>query len=309
MDEDGNYYYYRRDHLGNVREVWKPFGDSTVTIQRTRYYPSGLPWEYQAGDSASLQPYKYGGKEYVETHGLDMYDSHARWYYATIMRTITSDPMAEVYYGISPYAWCANNPIRNVDRNGEWVESAWDAFSLVTGVNSFVTNVRSGNVGGAIVDGFGVVLDAAALIVPAIPGGVGAGIKAVRAGDDVVDAIKNTSRIDNAIEAGKHINKSNDFLNGGKKLPDDRIIEAPSKRGHAPIGDDGNPIELHHRNQTPDGPIDEMTRTDHRKGDNYKKNHSNTGQHKTTIDRIEFNKQREDYWKQEWDNGRFNENK
>ena len=34
------------------------------------------------------------------------------------MRTITPDPMAEVYYGISPYAWCGNNPIRNVDHTG-----------------------------------------------------------------------------------------------------------------------------------------------------------------------------------------------
>lgn len=76
VDKDGNY-YYRRDHLGNVREVWKATDAGTQTVQRTRYYPSGLPWEYQAGDSASLQPYKYGGKEFVEAHGLGMYDNHA----------------------------------------------------------------------------------------------------------------------------------------------------------------------------------------------------------------------------------------
>ena len=127
VDEDGNYYYYRRDHLGNVREVWKATDSVALTVQRTRYYPSGLPWEYLAGDSASLQPYKYGGKEFLETHGLDMYDNHARWYYATIMRTITPDPMAEVYYGISPYAWCGNNPIRNVDHTGmEFTDNAWE---------------------------------------------------------------------------------------------------------------------------------------------------------------------------------------
>lgn len=89
MDHKGDYYYYRRDHLGNVREVWKATGAGAQTVQRTRYYPSGLPWEYQAGDSASLQPYKYGGKEFVEAHGLDMYDSHARWYYPAIMRPTT----------------------------------------------------------------------------------------------------------------------------------------------------------------------------------------------------------------------------
>ena len=77
VDKQDNYHYYRRDHLDNVREVWKATGAGAQTVQRTRYYPSGLPWEYQAGDSASLQPYKYGGKEFVEAHGLDMYDSHA----------------------------------------------------------------------------------------------------------------------------------------------------------------------------------------------------------------------------------------
>ena len=118
VDQYDNYHYYRRDHLGNVREVWKATDSVALTVQRTRYYPSGLPWEYQAGDSASLQPYKYGGKEFVETHGLDMYDNHARWYYATIMRTITPDPLAEEYYNVSPFVWCATTPY------SMWTETA-----------------------------------------------------------------------------------------------------------------------------------------------------------------------------------------
>ncbi len=125
-------YYYRRDHLGNVREVWKPSGDSAVTVQRTRYYPSGLPWEYQAGDSASLQPYKYGSKEFVETHGLDMYDSHARWYDPRIMRTITSDPLAEEYYNVSPYVWCGNNPVNWVDKDGKQILMGGPVLNLGT---------------------------------------------------------------------------------------------------------------------------------------------------------------------------------
>ena len=115
VDEGGNYYYYRRDHLGNVREVWKATDSVALTVQRTRYYPSGLPWEYQAGDSASLQPYKYGGKEFVETHGLDMYDNHARWYDPRIMRPTTMDPLAEIHYDTSPYVWCKNNPVIYID--------------------------------------------------------------------------------------------------------------------------------------------------------------------------------------------------
>lgn len=58
-------------------------------------------------------------------------------------------------------------------------------------------------------------------------------------------------------------------------------------------------------NDKPDGPIDEMTCTDHRGGDNYKKNHSNTGQEKSNINRKEFKKQQKAHWRKEWDNDRF----
>ena len=34
------------------------------------------------------------------------------------MRTTTQDPLAEKYYDISPYAWCANNPVNLVDPDG-----------------------------------------------------------------------------------------------------------------------------------------------------------------------------------------------
>ena len=93
-------------------------------MQRTQYYPSGLPWKSNSGDNPGEQPYKYGGKEFVEMHGLDEYDSEARWYYPAIMRTTTMDPLAEKYYDISPYAWCANNPVRFVDPDGRKLKYA-----------------------------------------------------------------------------------------------------------------------------------------------------------------------------------------
>ena len=44
-------------------------------------------------------------------------------------------------------------------------------------------------------------------------------------------------------------------------------------RGRAPMGADGKPVELHHVDRTPQGGLTPMTRTEHRLGDNYKKNH------------------------------------
>jgi RHS repeat-associated protein len=91
----------------------------------------------------------------------------------------------------------------------------------------------------------------------------------------------------------------------GNKLPDDRIIAPPPRRGAAPIGDDGYPVELHHRGQNANSPLDEMTRTDHRLGGNHGKNHANTGQSPSNIDRTVFNAERRSYWAREWDSGRW----
>lgn len=89
------------------------------------------------------------------------------------------------------------------------------------------------------------------------------------------------------------------------KLPNDRITGPPSRRGGAPIGDDGHPVEIHHEEQSPNSLKTEMTRTDHRLGENYTKNHPNTGQQPSLIDRNEFARERRDYWSQEWDSGKF----
>ena len=114
--------YFRRDHLGNVREVWNTEYDyalqtSNTTPQITHYYSSGLPWYESKG--ADVQSKKFGGKEFIEMHGYDMYDFAARVYDPLTERFTTMDPLAEKYYSISPYAYCANNPINAIDPDGK----------------------------------------------------------------------------------------------------------------------------------------------------------------------------------------------
>ena len=41
-------------------------------------------------------------------------------YDAALGRWHAVDPMSEKYYGVSPYLYCANNPILLVDPNGMW---------------------------------------------------------------------------------------------------------------------------------------------------------------------------------------------
>jgi len=145
-----NFFYYRKDHLGNNREVW--CGNTNGTVQRTQYYPSGLPWaEGYNANPYNIQSRKYNGKEWIEAHGLDEYDSQARMYYPAIMRTTTLDPLAEKYYSISPYAWCGNNPVRNVDPDGRVLKYApgyTQAFKqdVINTIRYMNTKGTSGNI-------------------------------------------------------------------------------------------------------------------------------------------------------------------
>lgn len=68
--------------------------------------------------SPDAQQFKYGGKELDRTSGLDLYDFEARQQDAKLGRFNSIDPLAEKYYGISPYAYCAGDPVNCVDPDG-----------------------------------------------------------------------------------------------------------------------------------------------------------------------------------------------
>lgn len=105
------YHFYLKDHLGNNRVVLNANGG----IEQVNHYYSfgGLMGESTNGD---VQTYKYNGKELDRMNGLDWYDYGAR--HMDGIRFTTIDPMAEKYYGVSPYVYCANNPVRFIDPDG-----------------------------------------------------------------------------------------------------------------------------------------------------------------------------------------------
>ena len=110
------YRFFVTDHLGNNRLV----ADAAGTILQTNHYdPYGesLP-DGSAVDSGN--PYKWGGKEYDDK--ALAYDFGARHYTSSIPRWTTMDPLCEKYYSISPYAYCAGNPMRYTDLTGKIID-------------------------------------------------------------------------------------------------------------------------------------------------------------------------------------------
>ena len=138
-----DYYYYVKDWQGNVRAV---IDEANRRMELNSYYPYGMPMS----STASVQPYKYGGKELDRTNGLDMYDFHARHYDPIVPHFITMDELCEKYPSISPYAYCAGNPIRYVDPTGNDWKEAKEILSKSYSVNvsvGFIANLKM-DVGG-----------------------------------------------------------------------------------------------------------------------------------------------------------------
>ena len=109
---DNKYHYYLQDHQGNNRVVV----DETGKVEEVNhYYPFGGTF----ASASSVQDYKYNGKELDRKGGLDWYDYGARMYDPVLGRWNAVDPASEESYGISPYAYCFNNPLTFVDPSGE----------------------------------------------------------------------------------------------------------------------------------------------------------------------------------------------
>ncbi len=107
------YHYYLKDHLGNNRVVIDQNGS---VEQVNHYYPFG--GLFGEGTSNTNQACIYNGKELDRMHGLDWYDYGARNYDAALPVWTTVDPAADRYPNISPYAYCANNPVNLIDPDG-----------------------------------------------------------------------------------------------------------------------------------------------------------------------------------------------
>jgi uncharacterized protein RhaS with RHS repeats len=93
-----------------------------------------------------------------------------RYYEPLAGRFLSVDPVttdAKNAEHFNRYRYAANNPYKYKDPTGRIFETAFDVFSLALSVAEFKSSPSIGNA-------IGVAIDAAAVVIPGIPGGVGA---------------------------------------------------------------------------------------------------------------------------------------
>ena len=118
------YNYFKKDQMGSTRAVLSAVGNSLQNVQSTDYYPFGLAY---STNNLNKNKYLFSGKELQDASIggtiLGLYDFGARQYDPVIGRWMTQDILSKNYAELSPYSYCANNPINLVDLNGMKIDS------------------------------------------------------------------------------------------------------------------------------------------------------------------------------------------
>ncbi len=177
--------FYLTDALGSVANLTRGDGG----IQARYQYDAFGNYRQQVG--TSFNRLGFTGHEVDTETGLIYFK--ARFYDPDTGRFLSHD--AEEGAVANPpslhrYLYVFQNPTVFVDPDGRVAETVVDVISIGVGVVSLKQNLDEGNTGAAIIDGVGIALDVVAAAVPFVPGGAGLGIKALRAGDELVGSAK-----------------------------------------------------------------------------------------------------------------------
>ena len=126
VQTDGSYQheFVLRDHLGNTRVTFSDVDNNgTVVVsdvqQINSYYPFGLNMDGNFNGAAGKNKYAYNGKEWNDDFGLGLNDYGRRFYDPAIGRFDVIDRFVEKYSTQNAYQYAGNNPIKNIDINGD----------------------------------------------------------------------------------------------------------------------------------------------------------------------------------------------
>ena len=107
-------YWYHPDHLGSSSWITDSAGNP---VQHLHYLPWGEDYVNQRLNDFDGVRYTFSAKEKDSETGLSYFGS--RYYNSDLSIWLSVDPMSDKYPSLSPYVYCADNPVKLVDPNGE----------------------------------------------------------------------------------------------------------------------------------------------------------------------------------------------
>lgn len=298
--------YYFSDHLKTTDIVTDAQGNIK---NESDFYPWGGELQFLANDS---NHYKFTGKERDAETGLDYFG--ARYYSNGLGRFIMPDwsatPVPVPYADLgdpqtlNQYSYVRNIPTVRVDADGH---DGCCTLPSLEEVEQALREIEAASAeGGAGVSGSATLTGVAIVFVPLmikpdiLPGGtVGQSNEEEKAQIEQArqDRMRQNGGVDPQQTTEPAAASGGARKGGGKAYDDSPKNDARIAQGKPPIGKDGHPMELHSPEQTHQDQSQEMTRTDHRLNGNFKKNHTNTGQQRSKVDRNQAARDRRAHWK------------
>ena len=120
-------YWYHPDHLGSSSWITDKGGHA---VQHLHYLPWGEDYVNQRTTDFSAR-YSFSAKERDVETGLSYFGS--RYYSSDLSIWLSVDPMAAKYASLSPYVYCADNPVKLVDPNGEEIGDFYNSYGVYIG--------------------------------------------------------------------------------------------------------------------------------------------------------------------------------
>ena len=129
VQPEDNCYWYHPDHLGS--SSWITYSDGKA-VQHLHYLPWGEDFVNQRTGSFSSM-YTFSAKEKDTETGYSYFG--VRYYSSDLSVWLSVDPKAEKYPSLSSYAYCADNPVKYIDPNGETPIAA-----IMEGIGAFMVS-------------------------------------------------------------------------------------------------------------------------------------------------------------------------
>lgn len=288
------------DGLGSVRLIV----DATGAIEGAFDHDVwGVPDTSVTPPGAELQAHTFVGGLGQRNEGDGLYYARQRWYDANLARWLSADPIG--FSGsLNLYSYVDNNPVGWVDPSGlqgeEIIQFAGRAWVITSGARQaapIVINLAKGS------NPYGWALTGAGMCaVPAWNAWNAPAARNTPGSSSLARFVSNFPSQSTNFRGYYPPNAPPIFRRG--MLPASEVVGRPRLPGRAPIGRDGHPVEMHHADQSTNV-VDEYTRSDHRLGPNYTRNHTNTGQCPSNVNRSEWKAQREHIWRADLREGRF----
>ena len=187
--QSGDMVFYHHDLVASTDGLSATTG---ALIQSNAFFPFGdVRARYASVPPAAIPTpdYLFAQKERDEETGLSYFE--ARYLSTDLGRFIRVDPAILAFPSgaletpqlLNGYAFAANNPFKYGDSSGEWFETGWDIVSLGMSISAVVEDPSLFNLAA-------LGIDVAAVVLPGVPGGAGAVIKAI----DVTQLIGKTGK-------------------------------------------------------------------------------------------------------------------